>query len=146
MTEPQGNIPFLVALDVILAATECSVGTIHALPAGSSLLELRAQRGIPEAILDRVARVPVGKGMAGLAAERKEPVQLCNLQTDSSGVARPDARQTGSRGSIAVPIFHQGCVCGVLGVGRSDEHEFSEAEKTLLVRVAAALALYLRPA
>ncbi len=146
MSQHQNQIELLAALDSILAATGASVGTIHVLPQGSSVLEIRAHRGLPAAVLDRVARVPIGKGMAGLAAERREAVQVCNLQTDSSGVARPEARQTGSRGSIAVPIFKDGAVCGVLGVGRSDEHEFTETEKSVLARIAAALAPHIQPA
>jgi signal transduction protein with GAF and PtsI domain len=79
-------------LDLILADFDCRVGTIHDWNAEKNLLRLRACRGMPEAILDKVRSIPIGKGMAGLAAQRREPVQVCNLQTDESGVAKPDAR------------------------------------------------------
>jgi len=133
----------LSALDAVLEGFAGSVGTIHALPEGSSVLELRAQRGIPPSILEKVSRVPVGKGMAGLAAERREPVQVCNLQTDSSGVARPAARETGMRGSIALPMLAGGAVLGVLGVGKGAEHEFGPEEIALLERLAALFAGHL---
>jgi putative methionine-R-sulfoxide reductase with GAF domain len=84
-------------------------------------------------VLDRVRDVPVGKGMAGLAAERREPVQVCNLQTDASGVAKPMAKDTGSQASIAVPMLVRGELRGVLGVGRRSTHELDEAEKRLLL-------------
>lgn len=133
----RGSAPSLhSALDAVLAAFAGAVGTLHVLSPKSNLLELRAQRGIPPAILGQVERVPVGKGMAGLAAERRVPVQVCNLQTDDSGVARPAARETGMRGSIAVPILATGTLRGVLGVGKGVEHEFSAAEIALLERLA----------
>jgi hypothetical protein len=53
--------------------------------------------------LRAVQIVPIGKG-TGLAAERKEPISVCNLQTDSSGDARPGAKATGMEGGR--PIFH----------------------------------------
>src|SRR5207237_7531477 len=70
-------------------------GTIHLLEADGVLHLQAASPGIPEPVLKAVELVPVGKGMAGLAVERKEPVSVCNLQTDSSGNARPGAQATG---------------------------------------------------
>src|SRR5438445_8407252 len=84
-----GNEPanLLQVLQLVLAHFNCSTGTIHGLDPKSGLLILLAQRGIPEIIMDKVSRIPVGKGMAGIAAERKQPVQVCNLQSDASDVA-----------------------------------------------------------
>jgi putative methionine-R-sulfoxide reductase with GAF domain len=100
------------------------------------MLRLLAQRGIPDTIRDRVEVIPIGKGMAGLAAERRQPVQVCNLQTDTSGVAKPGARETRMEGAIAVPMLAAGTVCGVLGVAKPVVHEFSAAETALLQAVA----------
>ena len=72
------------------------------------MLKLPAQRGIPEAIMDRVRVIPIGKGMAGLAAERREPVQVCNLQTDESGVAKPSAKMTQMENRIVLARFKDG--------------------------------------
>ena len=49
---------------------------------------------IPPQAREAVEWVPSGKGMAGLALERGEPVQTCNLQEDRSGAVKP-----GSEGS-----------------------------------------------
>jgi L-methionine (R)-S-oxide reductase len=78
--------------------------------------------------------------MAGLAASRREPVQVCNLQTDSSGAARPGARATQMQGSIAVPMVVRGEVRGVLGIATITSHEWSETERTQLLEIAARLA------
>lgn len=131
-TRSVGDRELLAALDVILARLDAAVGTIHVYNPGTELLELRAHRGVPGPILEKVSRVPIGKGMAGLAAQRREPVQVCNLQSDSSGVARPEARQTGSLGSIAVPMLVEERLLGVLGLGKSCEHTFSAEELSLL--------------
>ena len=76
------------------------------------MLHLKAQRGLPPPVLDKVQVIPVGKGMAGIAAERREPVQVCNLQTDDSGVARPGAKMTQMEGSLAAPMLKDGAVRG----------------------------------
>jgi L-methionine (R)-S-oxide reductase len=131
------------ALDRVLVHFDCAVGTIHFLDPGSQMLLLRAQRGIPDQLAGKVGRIPVGKGMAGLAAQRREPVQVCNLQTDDSGVARPAARETRMEGSIAVPMLQDGAVRGVLGIAKPVVHEFSPAETALLQEVANTLGKYL---
>jgi GAF domain-containing protein len=122
-----------------------SVGTIHRLDEGSDQLTLVADVGLPDGVRQTVRCVPVGKGMAGLAAQRREPVSVCNLQTDDSGKARAGARATGMRASIAVPMMGEGRVAGVLGVGRADEHEFTAEETALLMEIGAQVgaALYL---
>ncbi len=114
-------------------------GTIHL--ATGELLELRAQVGLPDVVLAKVQQIPFGKGMAGLAASRREPVSVCNLQTDDSGDVRPGAKATGLSGSIAVPMLAgDGSVRGVLGVAQATEHDFTEAEIDALLEVARRMA------
>ncbi len=122
-------------LDQVLTQFGCTVGTIHSLDSGAGLLRLRAQRGIPDAIMNQVQVVPVGKGMAGLAAERREPVQVCNLQTDESGVAKPGAKETRMEGAVTVPILVGGTLRGAMGVAKPVAYEFSKAETDLLLRI-----------
>ena len=133
-------------LDKVLGYFGCAVGTIHSLDAATGLLQSRAQRGIPNAILDRVQLIPVGKGMAGLAAERRAPVQVCNLQTDVSGVAQLSARETQMQGAIAVPMLAADGVRGVLGVAKSVAYEFSPAEVAVLLEIAQTIGKFLGPA
>lgn len=115
-------------------------GTVHALR-GDGMLHLEEHLGgIPENLLPVIQRIPVGKGMAGLAAERGEAVQICNLQTDASGDARPGAKATGMRGSICVPMQRAGRLVGVLGVAVETEREFSPEETVWLTEAGAVLA------
>lgn len=123
----------------VLAEFSCQTGTLHR--ADGEFLDLVAQIGVPDALLPKISRIPFGKGIAGAAAERREPVELCNLQQDLGGVARPDARQTQVSGSLAVPIFSPdgAKVLGTLGIGMIAPHDFTEEEKARLAGVAAAV-------
>ena len=125
--------PWEGALRWALASTGTVSGTLHLL-AEDGDLALAAQVGVPPQVLPAIQRVPIGKGIAGQAAERRAPVSLCNLQTDDSGVAQPGARATGLSGSVAVPLFDaEDRVRGVLGVGHPTPHEFSAEEVELLL-------------
>lgn len=126
-------------LDESIRAFGCQAGTVHWLDAQDGMLKLAAHRNLPPPIVQIVATVPVGKGIAGLAAQNREPVSLCNLQTDTSGQARPAAKTTGMEGSIAVPMLVAGELHGVLGVAMAAAHEWTDAEKSLLLAIAAKL-------
>jgi L-methionine (R)-S-oxide reductase len=56
----------------------CSTGTLHRLDLADKHLKLVAHQGIPEALMPIIQSIPVGKGIAGVAAERLEPVEMCN--------------------------------------------------------------------
>lgn len=122
---------------------ECVTGTLHRLDPEDNLLKLVAQRGIPPQLLPVVQRISVGKGIAGAATERKEAVELCNLQTDLGGVAKEGARQTQVQGSIAVPVLEGDEVCGTLGIGKTVPYQFSDDEKQRLKELAEEIAPYL---
>src|SRR6185369_408580 len=102
------------------------------------LLVLEAEIGLPPPVVEIVRRVPVGKGMAGLAAERNAPVSSCNIQVDTTGDVRPGARQTGVNGAIVVPIRDAaGTVRGTLGIGVHREYEYRDDEIAALSEEAA---------
>ena len=121
----------------VLAEFSCQTGTLHR--ADGEFLDLVAHVGVPEMLIPKISRIPFGKGIAGAAAERREPVELCNLQQDLGGVARPDARQTQVSGSLAVPVFSPdgAKVLGTLGIGMMAPHDFTDDEKARLAGVAA---------
>ncbi|MBL9075955.1 MAG: GAF domain-containing protein [Planctomycetes bacterium] len=131
-------------LDAVLRHFDCVVGTVHLLDRKDGLLHLAAQRGLPPPVLDKVAVIPIGKGMAGIAAERRAPVQVCNLQSDASGVVRPGAKLTQMEGSLAVPMLEGAALRGVLGIAKPVAYEFSAAETELLLAVAARAATRVR--
>ncbi|WP_375495954.1 GAF domain-containing protein, partial [uncultured Nostoc sp.] len=126
-------------LTEILAAFDCSTGTIHILDQDSQLLHLKAYQGIPEFLLPKMTVIPIGKGMAGVAAERQRPVQICNLQTDESGVARPSAKETKVEGSITVPLMLNGQLHGTLGIAKPIPYEFTPEEEEILMEIGDAI-------
>lgn len=132
-------------LNGILAEFNCQTGTLHVTESDGRTLRLVAQVGVPSILLDKITSIPFGKGIAGAAAATREPVELCNLQQDLGGVARPDARQTGVSGSLAVPVFSRdgSRVIGTLGVGMMEPHDFSDGEKARLAEVAGSVAPWL---
>lgn len=118
---------------------DCTSGTLHRKEEDG--LKLVAHEGIPESVLARTETIPVGKGMAGLAAKRREPVQVCNLQTDDSGVAESRARDTGMEGSIAAPIIgSDDTLKGTIGIAKPEPYEFAPAERDRLMRTAERIA------
>lgn len=121
-------------LGSILEEFGCETGTIHQTSPDGSVLTLVCQIGVPDSLTDRISCIPIGKGIAGAAAERKEPVRLCNLQQDLGGVAKPDARKTGVAGSLAVPVFAADSdqVIGTLGIGKSIPYDFPGDEERRL--------------
>jgi GAF domain-containing protein len=123
------------ALARILERFGADSGTIHWLEADGVLHLIAASAGIPQVVLDTVREVPVGKGMAGLAVERKAPVNACNIQTDTSGDVRPGARATGLQGSIVVPILRGASAVGALGIANRRERVFTEEEEQLLLKI-----------
>jgi len=119
-------------------------GTIHVLDAGKQLLHLATQIGLPPQLLDIVKTIPVGKGIAGQVAAQNKPVSICNLQTDSSGVAKPGAKQTGVGGSICVPIRVGDQVTGTLGIGTVRPYEYTADETRELEDVGSRIGDFLK--
>lgn len=133
---------WILRLERILADFRCQTGTIHRTGPDGRTLALVCQIGVPDFLLEKIALIPFGKGIAGAAAERGAPVELCNLQLDLGGVARPEARKTGAAGSIAVPVFSasSGRVIGTLGIGMNEPHEFSGPQQQRLGEIAREIA------
>lgn len=150
MATPIEGLPVLLTnppdwaavLAQVLRHFSCVTGTLHRTDPQTGLLMLIAHQGIPPQVLPmllpKIDSIPFGKGIAGCAAQRKEAVQLCNLQADLGGVAKPDAQKTNVQGALAVPIFSpSGQVMGVLGIGKQSPYEFTADETAALASCAA---------
>ena len=124
-------------LKLVMDEFGCATGTLHKTEQGAELLSLVSHAGVPDFLIEKISTIPFGKGIAGVAAETKEPVELCNLQLDLGGVAKEDARKTGVSGSLAVPILSEDgiTVLGTLGVGKVEPYDFSEEEKVRLAEL-----------
>ncbi|HEX2678033.1 MAG TPA: GAF domain-containing protein [Polyangiales bacterium] len=102
-------------------------GTVH-LRSGEELL-LNAAVNIPPKVVEIVRVVPRGKGMAGQALERDEPISTCNLQTTTSPDVRPGAKAVDANAAVAIPIHDaSGNVRGVVGIAFMGEREMPDEE------------------
>jgi L-methionine (R)-S-oxide reductase len=113
-------------------------GTVHE-QRGEDLY-LTAAQNIPPPVVAIVAHVVHGKGMAGVAQVKKQPVQTCNLQTDDSGTIKPGAKAVGAQAAIALPVLRDdGEVRAVVGVAWSHEGELGPELEQSMMQLAAAL-------
>jgi L-methionine (R)-S-oxide reductase len=111
----------------ILAEVNATSGTVHIHE--NDGLRLAAAVNIPPPVQQIVQWVPNGKGMAGLALQRREPIQTCNLQEDRSGAVKPGAKAVNAQAAIAIPVQDPtGKVLSVVGIAFQDEREFTPAD------------------
>jgi L-methionine (R)-S-oxide reductase len=103
-----GNI-----LSEIISFYDCSTGTIHLLEKDTSLLKIKAHQGIPEFLLPKLSTIPIGKGMAGIAAERREAVE----------------------GSVAIPMLIKSKLYGVFGIAKPVSYDFTKEEIDSLLKL-----------
>ncbi len=138
------------ALDAILAATGTTSGTVHLLEGSGNVMRLVVAKEIPPPVIEKIRQIPVGKGMAGVAVEKKQPVTTCNLQQDDAGgVIRQGARATGVQGALALPLLVASPggsmeagerAIGALGVATKEPRDFSREEIDRLLDIGRAVA------
>lgn len=131
----QSTIDWQQVLSLVISRYNCSTGTLHFLEKDTNLLKIEVHQGIPEFLVPKLSEIPIGKGMAGIAAERREAVEMCNLQTDTSGVARPAAKETKVEGSIAAPLIFEGILYGTIGIAKSVSYNFTLEERNGLLKI-----------
>lgn len=125
-------------LESFVAGQGGVAGTVH-VQRGEDLY-LTAAHNIPPQVAAVVARVPRGKGMAGVAQVQKKPVQTCNLQTDETGNVKPGARAVDAQAAVALPVLDDsGAVRAVVGIAWGKEGEIGPEEEQALVKLAATL-------
>ena len=113
-------------------------GTVHLLD--GDMLALSAALNIPPHVRELIARIPRGKGMAGLAWERNEPVATCNLKEDNSGNVRPGAKAVNAGSGVALPVRDRSQqIRAIVGIAYKDLRELSHDELHLLLSDAATL-------
>ncbi len=128
------------ALDEAIETLHADSGTIHLSEPSRNVLLLAAHQGVPQNLLPVIREIAWGKGMAGLAAQRAEPVNFCNIQTSPSSDIHGRARETGTSGAIVVPMMNGGEVVGTLGVGCRGERTFTTQEIQYLLELGRKLA------
>ncbi|HEX3478901.1 MAG TPA: GAF domain-containing protein [Kofleriaceae bacterium] len=101
-------------------------GTVHVVRGDA--LEIAAAHNIPPKVQEVTAKIPLGKGMAGLAWQHDQPISTCNLQEDATGAVKPGARAVDGKAAIALPVHEaSGVVRAVVGLAWTDERDLSDA-------------------
>jgi len=81
-------------------------------------------------------RIPLGKGVCGTAAERRETIVVEDVHAFPGHIACDGA----SASEIVIPIIADGRLIGVLDIDSPVEARFSAADRSILEGVVAALA------
>lgn len=105
-------------------------GTVHLVEGDH--LKLAAAVNIPAKVQEVTAQIPMGKGMAGLAWQRAQPVATCNLQDDATGDVRPGAKAVGAKAAVAFPIGEP--VRAVVGAAWMEERDLDDAAAVRAIR------------
>lgn len=91
-------------------------------------LRLAGAVNLPEKVQAVVEWVPRGKGMAGLALERGEPVFTCNLKDDSSGAVRPGAKAVDAEAAVAMPVRNgSNVIVAIVGFAFAEQRDFTKS-------------------
>jgi L-methionine (R)-S-oxide reductase len=113
-------------------------GTVHIVR--GDLLEIAAAINIPPKVQEITARIPLGKGMAGLAWQHDKPISSCNLKEDASGNVKPGAKAVDGKAAVALPVHApSGAVRAVVGLAWADERDLSDELLATIASDAASL-------
>ena len=119
-------------LQQLLAKHGAVSGTLHVLR--GEQLEISAAVNIPPKVQEITAKIPHGKGMAGLAWSEDRPIQTCNLKDDASGAVKPGAKAVDARAAVALPIHGPNGVRAVVGLAWVEERELDDDEVAGIAR------------
>jgi len=113
-------------------------GTVHVVRGDA--LEIAAAHNIPPKVQEITARIPLGKGMAGLAWQHDKPISTCNLKEDATGAVKPGAKAVDGKAAVALPVHESsGVVRAVVGLAWADERDLSDAVMTTIAADAGSL-------
>jgi len=129
----------ILIVERVRESISCDVCSIYLTEDETRANVLRATVGLRAEAVGKV-RLPVGRGLVGLVAERAEPVNVADAPAHPRYMHVSDTGETHYRGFLGVPIIQSGRVLGVLVVRQEETREFSDEEVTFLFTLAAQLA------
>jgi len=131
------------ALSVLVTAVKeaiaCDVCSIYLVDETARSNVLMATIGLHPDAVGKV-RLPLGRGLVGLVAERAEPVNVADALAHPRYFRVTDTGETRFQGFLGVPIIQNRRVLGVLVVRQVETREFQDEEVTFLFTLAAQLA------
>ena len=105
-------------------------------------MELLASHGLDRRAV-RSVRIPQGKGLVGLVASSRHPINVTDAQTHPDYFYIASTREESFHGFCGVPLVHLGKTIGVLVVQVREPRSFDAEEESFLVTLAAQVTLIL---
>ena len=122
--------------EVVRKVMDYEIFAILLLNEKSQELYFRFQVGYPKELAER-ARIKVGEGVTGIAAERREAVLVGDVSQEQRYIsAVPDVRS-----ELAVPLIVKNRLIGVLDLESLQPNYFTEEHKRLLTLIASRMAV-----
>jgi signal transduction histidine kinase/CheY-like chemotaxis protein len=127
----------IVAKAVQLSGTEA--GTIYVFDEASQEFKLRASYGMDDALIAAVEEqhIRMGETVVSRAVLQRRPVQIYDVQRDSSSPVLDVILRAGFRAHLTVPLLGADRIVGALVVRRREPGEFAENTVNLLQTFAA---------
>lgn len=108
-----------------LARHGAVAGSVHVVDGDH--LAIAAAVNLPPPVIAATTTIARGKGMAGIAWDRDQPVQTCNLQDDTSGAVRPGAKAVDAKAALALPVHtSSGAVRAIVGLAWMDDRVLAD--------------------
>jgi signal transduction histidine kinase len=131
-----------VLTTIVAKATQLSnteAGAIYVFADAAQEFRLRATYGMDDKIVDEIRerRIRIGETAIGVAAERRMPVQIPDIQNDPSSLVLDVIVRAGFRAWLTVPLLGADRVVGALVVRRKAPGEFPKHTVDLLQTFAA---------
>jgi hypothetical protein len=118
---------FTTWLRDFLSRHRAVAGSVHVVDGDQ--LSIAAAHNLPPKVIELTAKIPLGKGMAGLAWQHDKPIQTCNLKEDTSGAVKPGAKAVDGKAAVALPVHDaSGVVRAIVGLAWMDERELPADE------------------
>ncbi len=119
------------ALDDVLELVNSDIGGILLFDEESQTLSYRVQRGLSAKYTEE-AKIPLGKSIAGQAAEIGEPIIVEDISKDPR-ITRPElVIAEGLKGFVSIPLKAKEKVTGVMNIASHVANRFAADEVSLL--------------
>lgn len=116
----------------VMSMDSCS---IYLLDADGDSLVLKATTGLAAEAIGH-ARLRLGEGLTGWAAETNQPVAVADAARDPRFKFLPETEESHFLSLLAVPLVNQGRVIGAMNIQTRTHHTFSDDEIELLSLIA----------
>ena len=119
------------ALDKVLELMKGNTGGILLLDPETETLSYRVYRGLSEEFVRGIAGLKLGEGIAGLAAQQKQPIYVDNISQDPR-LTRYVVVVEGLKAFASVPLLSKNKVLGVMNIASHGLHRFAPEDVQLL--------------